>query len=84
MPGPIAFSQVSKGSGWTANSSAGDKTSVVTDYVNGVDATMVTALNLVSANLGTNVSSAFDVIVLLRKKVQALETALAANTLPNA
>lgn len=84
MPGPISLSPVIRDTGWTANSSAGDKTSVVTDYVNGIDATMVTALNLVSANLGTNLSAACDVIVLLRKKVQALESALATSKLPNA
>jgi len=70
--------------GWTANSSAGDKTAVVTDYVSTLDGTMVTALNVVSAGTGTALSSALDVVVLLRKKVQALEAALALNKLPNA
>jgi hypothetical protein len=70
--------------GYTANTSAGDKTIVVTDYVNTLDGTMLAALNVVSSGAGTALSLALDTIVLLRKKVQALETSLAAGKFPNA
>lgn len=70
--------------GWTANSTAGDKTVVLAAYTNGIDGTMVTALNVVSAGTGTALSSALDVIALLVKKTAALETALVANVRPNA
>lgn len=78
-PSPMAID-----TGWTANVSAGDKSVAITDYVNGLDATMVAALNVVSAGLGTTLATALDTVVLLRKKVQALETALATKKLPNA
>lgn len=70
--------------GWTANGTAGDKTASLSSYSNGLSGTMVTALNVVSASTGTVLSAAMDIIVLLVKKVAALETALAANKLPNA
>jgi hypothetical protein len=70
--------------GYTANTSAGDKTVVVTDYTNTFNGTMLAALDVVSAGAGTALSLALDTIVLLRKKVQALETTLAAGKLPNA
>lgn len=75
---------VSADTGWTANSTAGDKTTALATYSNGLSGTMVTALNVVSANTGTALSAAMDVIVNLVKKVAALETALAAGKLPNA
>lgn len=75
---------LASGTGWVANSSSGDKSAVVIDYVNGIDGTMIAALNLVSGGLGTALSAAVDTIVLLRKKVQALESELAAGRLPNA
>lgn len=84
MPGPISLSPVSRDTGWVANSSVGDKTAVVTDYVNGIDGTMVTALNVVSTGLGTAISALADAVVLVRKKQQAIETALASGKLPNA
>lgn len=70
--------------GWTANTTAGDKTAQIAAYVNAVTGTQVTALNVVSASFGTAVSAGLDVVVLLVKKVAALETALAAGVLPNA
>lgn len=70
--------------GYTANSSAGDASIVITDYVNGVNGTMVSALNVVSAGTGTALSAAIDMIVVLRKKVQALESTLANGKFPNA
>lgn len=69
--------------GWTANNTAGDKTAALSSYSNGLNGTMVTALNVVSGGTGTVLSAAMDVIVILVKKVAALETALAANKLPN-
>lgn len=69
--------------GWTANSTAGDKTTALVTYSNGLSGTMVTALNVVSASTGTALSAAMDVIVNLVKKVAALETALASGKLPN-
>lgn len=69
--------------GWTANAGAGDKTVALSNYANGLNGTMVSALNVVSSGTGTALSTAMDMIVNLTKKVQALETALAANKLPN-
>lgn len=68
--------------GFTANASVGDKTVNIPDYNKALDATMIAALNLVSAGLGNELSSALDTVAALRKKVQALETALASNNLP--
>jgi hypothetical protein len=70
--------------GYVANTSSGDKTVIVTDYTNTLNGTMVTALNTVSAGTGTALSLALDTIVLLRKKIQALETSLAAGKFPDA
>lgn len=81
---PGGAGTVSADTGWTANNTAGDKTAQLSSYANGLNGTMVTALNVVSANTGTVLSAAIDIIVLLVKKVAALETALAANKLPNA
>lgn len=75
---------VTTDTGWTANSTSGDKTAVLSSYSNGLNGTMVTALNVVSANTGTALSAAMDIIVLLVKKVAAMETALAAGKLPDA
>lgn len=69
--------------GWTANASVGSKTTVVPNYTNGLNGTMVSALNVVSAGTGTALSSALDSVAALTSKVQALETALAAGKLPN-
>lgn len=80
----LGTSQMSLDSGWTANDGAGDKTIALTDYANGLNGTMVTALNLTSSGTGTALSAGFDALVNLNKKVQALETALAAAKLPNA
>lgn len=70
--------------GYTANASSGDKAAVITDYTNGLNGTMAAALNVVSAGTGTALSTALDTIVLLRKKVQALEATLAVGKFPNA
>lgn len=70
--------------GWTANSTAGDKTAVLAVYTNGLNGTMVAALNVVSAGTGTALSSGLDAVALLVKKVAALETALVAGLTPNA
>lgn len=81
---PSLGTQMSADSGWTGNSTAGDKTAALSSYSNGLSGTMVTALNIVSANTGTALSAAMDIIVLLVKKVAALETALVAANLQNA
>lgn len=71
--------------GWTANSGAGSKTTAVPLYAGGlITGTMQTALNTVSANLGTNLNTMDAQVAALTAKVAALETALAANKLPNA
>lgn len=75
---------MSADTGWTGNAGTGDKTVALSNYTNGLNGTMVTALNLVSGSTGTVLSAALDMIVNLNKKVQALETTLAANKLPNA
>lgn len=81
---PGGAGTVTMDTGWTANNTAGDKTVALSSYTNGLSGTMVSALNVVSANTGTALSAAMDIIVLLVKKVAALETALAANKLHNA
>lgn len=75
---------ITNDTGWTANNTAGDKTAALSSYTNGLNGTMVTALNVVSGGTGTALSFALDVIVILVKKVAALETVLAASKLPNA
>lgn len=81
---PTIGQQVTVDSGWTPNNTAGDKTAALSSYSNGLNGTMVAALNVVSGGTGTALSAAMDVIVILVKKLAALETALAANKLPNA
>lgn len=81
---PTLGQQVSVDTGWTSNNTAGDKTAQLSSYSNGLNGTMVTALNVVSSGTGTALSAAMDVIVVLVKKLAALESALAANKLPNA
>lgn len=61
--------------GWTANADAGDKTAVIP--ANATLNTIATALNAL-------VSGAGDALANTAKKCKALETALAANLLPNA
>lgn len=70
--------------GWTAATTAGDKTTVLAAYTNGVNGTMVSALNVVSAGTGTALSAALDQVVILTQQVAALRTALLAGTKPNA
>lgn len=70
--------------GWTANNTAGDKTAALSSYSNGVNSTMISALNVVSSGTGTAIGAAFDILVIVVKKLAALETALAVKTLPNA
>lgn len=81
---PSLGTQMSADSGWTANNTVGDKSVALSSYSNGLNGTMVSALNVVSTGTGTALSAAMDIIVLLVKKVAALETALAAGKLPNA
>lgn len=75
--------QLSIDSGWTANGTAGDKTAALSAYSNGINGTIVTALNLAAANSGTAISALADVVVNLVKQVAALRTALLAGKLPN-
>lgn len=71
--------------GWTANTPAGAKTQVVANYAGGgVTGAMVTALNTVSAGLGTYLATMDTQVAALTAKLAAIETALAANKLPNA
>jgi hypothetical protein len=70
-------------SGWTANNTVGDKTAALSSYSNGLNATMITALNVVSGGTGTAIGAAFDVLVIVVKKLAAIETALSAGKLPN-
>jgi hypothetical protein len=69
--------------GWTANSTVGDKTASLSSYSNGINATIITALNLAAANSGTAIGALGDIVVVLVKQVAALRTALVANKLPN-
>lgn len=71
-------------SGWTANSTVGDKTATLASYSNGLNGTMVTALNVVSGGTGTAISAAFDVLVNVVKQLAATRTVLVAAKLPNA
>lgn len=82
--GPITPSVIPFDTGYTANTATGDKTAQLVTYANGLNGTMVSALNVVSAGTGTALSTALDTIVLLVKKVSALETTLASGKLPNA
>lgn len=81
---PSLGTQMSVDSGWTGNNTAGDKTAALSSYSNGVNSTMITALNVVSGGTGTAIGAAFDVLVIVVKKLAALETVLAAGKLPSA
>ncbi len=70
--------------GWTANSTAGDKTVIVAAFTNGVNGTMVTALNLAYTDFGTAVAAIGTQLEVVTKKLAALETSLVAGKLPNA
>lgn len=74
---------ISFDTGWTANSTVGDKTASLASYSNGLNGTMITALNLVSGGTGTAISAAFDVLVNVVKQLAATRTALIAAKLPN-
>lgn len=76
--------QLSVDTGWTANNTAGDKTAALSSYTNGLNSTIITALNLAAANSGTVLGAALDVLVIVVKKLAALETVLVASKLPNA
>lgn len=80
---PSLGTQMSVDSGWAANNTVGDKTAALSSYSNGINGTMVTALNAVSLGTGTALSAALDVIVVLVKQVAAMRTALIAAKLPN-
>lgn len=81
---PSIGTQMSVDSGWTANSTVGDKSATLASYSNGINGTMVTALNLVSAGTGTALSAGFDVLVTVVKQLAAVRTALVAAKIPNA
>lgn len=81
---PSLGTQMSVDTGWTAATATPDKTVVLADYSNGVNGTMVTALNLVSAGTGTAIAAGFDQVVVLTKQVAALRAILLAAKLPNA
>lgn len=81
---PTLGTQVSVDTEWTANNTAGDKTAALSSYANGVNGTMVSALNVVSSGTGTALSAGMDVLVIVVKKLAAIETALVAAKLPNA
>lgn len=50
---PSIGTQFSVDSGWTANSTVGDKTAALAAYSNGLNGTMVAALNVASTGTGT-------------------------------
>lgn len=81
---PSLGTQMSADTGWTANNTAGDKTAALSSYSNGLNGTMVTALNVVSGGTGTALSAAMDVLVIVVKKLAAIETVLVSSKLPNA
>lgn len=70
--------------GWTANNTSGDKTAALSSYSNGLNSTIIAALNLAAANSGTALGAALDVLVVVVKKLAALETTLVASKIPNA
>lgn len=91
--GPRAFTLPNNGAdcfamqldtGWTAAASSGDKTDSVDNYSGaGIDGTMASALNLVSAGLGDALQQDEARIKELIHFCQALQTALVARILPN-
>lgn len=71
--------------GWTNPASAGDKTDPVENYSGaGIDGTMTSALNLVSAGLGDALVQDEARIKELIHQTQAMQTALATAKRPNA
>lgn len=81
---PGAAGLMTLDTGWTANSTAGNKTAILAAYTNGLDGTMVAALNVVSSGAGTALNTGLASVALLVQKVAAIETALVAGKLPNA
>lgn len=81
---PTLGTQMTVDSGWTANSTAGDKTAIIAAFTASISGTMITALNTLSAGLGTALAADEATVALLVKKVAALETVLVAGKLPNA
>lgn len=80
---PSLGTQMSVDSGWTANSTVGDKTASLSSYSNGINSTIITALNLAAANSGTAIGALGDIVVTLVKQVAAIRIALVAAKLPN-
>lgn len=80
---PTLGTQMSYDSGWTANSTVGDKTAALSSYSNGINSTIITALNLAAANSGTAIGALGDIVVTLVKQVAAIRTALVAAKIPN-
>lgn len=80
---PSLGTQMTVDSGWTVNNTVGDKTAALSSYSNGINGTMVSALNVVSSGTGTALSAGFDVLVTVVKQIAAIRTALIAAKLPN-
>lgn len=82
---PTIGTQLTPDTGWTANAGAGSKTTSIANYSSGgITGTMVTALNTVSAGIGTQLQTMDVQVAALTAKIAALETALATGKLPNA
>lgn len=65
------------------NNTVGDKTAALSSYSNGLNSTIITAMNLAAANSGTTISAALDVLVVVVKQLAAIRTALVAAKIPN-
>lgn len=80
---PALGTQITVDPGWTANNTAGDKTAALSYYSNGLNSTIITAMNLAAANSGTAISAALDVLVVVVKQLAAVRTALVVAKIPN-
>jgi hypothetical protein len=74
---------LSADTGWTANNTVGDKTAALSSYSNGLNSTIIAALNLAAANSGTALGAALDVLVTVVKQLAAIRAVLVAAKLPN-
>jgi hypothetical protein len=80
---PTLGPQLTVDTGWTVNNTVGDKTAALSSYSNGLNSTMIAALNVASTGTGTAISAAFDVLVVVVKQLAAVRTALVAQKIPN-
>lgn len=80
---PTLGTQMSVDSGWGTNGTSGDKTIALASYSNGLNSTMISALNVVSGGTGTALSAGFDMLVNVVKQLAAIKTVLVASKLPN-